>query len=221
MPELAAADLKTLPSVLVTGFNAFPGAPVNPTEALIWALDADRAGVADMCELHAAILDVDYRSLPARLQQLGASAEPDIAIHFGLSGSATGFAVERIARNAVGGEKPDNTGHVPADARICAGDETLPSSLPVESIYEALKAAGLPVEMSDDAGDYLCNYLFYLSRGHLCAGFAPAMAGFVHVPLVGALPEESGHVMDFDALSAGARIIIETCCLSWRDSLPA
>jgi pyroglutamyl-peptidase len=213
---LAAADLKTLPTVLVTGFNAFPGAPVNPTEALIWTLDAERGAFAEICDLHPAVLDVDYRRLPKRLEELGAAVRPDIAVHFGLSGSAKGFAVERLARNVVGCEKPDNAGHVPVDPRIWPGDETLPSSLPVESIHAALDAACLPVEFSDDAGDYLCNYLFYLSRGHLCGAFAPEMAGFVHVPLVGAQPEEAA--MDFDALSAGARIIIETCCRSWAAS---
>ena len=210
---MAAGRGERLPRVLVTGFSVFPGAPVNPTEALVAVVEAGKARLADLCELHTATFEVDYRGLPARLGEIGASVRPDVAIHFGLARECAGFRLERTAMNLVCCSRPDNTGHVPVEARIDGEAGPLISSLPLEEISDALRARGLPVALSDDAGDYLCNYLFYLSRARLCAGFAPAMAGFVHVPLVG----ETGCAMMPDDLAAGAWLIIEICCRTWLD----
>ena len=210
---MAAGSGKRLPRVLVTGFSVFPGAPVNPTEALVAEVEAGKAGLAGSCELHTATFEVDYRGLPARLGEIGAEVQPDIAIHFGLARECAGFRLERTARNLVCCSRPDNTGHVPAEAKIDGEAGPLISTLPLEEISEALRARRLPVEFSDSAGDYLCNYLFYLSRGHLCAGFAPRMAGFVHVPLVG----DTGCAMTPEELMAGAWLIIETCCRTWLE----
>jgi pyroglutamyl-peptidase len=80
----------------------------------------------------------------------------------------------------------------------------LPSTLPLAAIRERLEAESLPVEWSDDAGAYLCNMVFTLSRAHACDGFAPPVSGFIHVP-----PTGEGKPLDNAQLLAGARIVIE------------
>ncbi|CAN5508237.1 hypothetical protein BH18THE1_BH18THE1_12280 [soil metagenome] len=37
------------------------------------------------------------------------------------------------------------------------------STLPLERIYRSLMDRNIPVTMSDDAGKYICNYVFYLA----------------------------------------------------------
>jgi pyroglutamyl-peptidase len=214
----AATGTARRPRVLVTGFSSFPGAPANPTERLIAELSAREAELSSFGEVRLVVLQVEYLALPAELARLGAEFHPDIAIHFGLSGKASGFMLERLARNVVG-ESPDNAGHVPDARTICALAETLPSTLPLEPLHAKLSAAGLPVDWSDDAGDYLCNYLFYHSRSALAEGFAPAVSGFVHVPPVAGDPDADGGggiPMGLDQLVQGALAIVETAAEDWR-----
>ncbi|WP_309086084.1 hypothetical protein [Chelativorans sp.] len=154
--------------MLVTGFGPFPGAPENPTEALIGALAAS-PGFSRDADMRFEVLPVEYQAVPGHLAGLSGFA-PDIAIHFGLSTRAGGFTLERVARNEIRGEKPDNKGELRSGGQICGGAGDQPSTLPLPAIYEALSAKGLPVRYSDDAGGYLCNYLFYLSRSGTCPG---------------------------------------------------
>ncbi|BCH33731.1 peptidase C15 [Mesorhizobium sp. L-8-10] len=203
------------PRILVTGFSAFPGAPVNPTERLVAELRNRLPELASVGAVAAVVLDVDYAKLPEALRRLAAAQQPDIAIHFGLSAAATGFVLERLARNAYGG-KPDNSGHVPEAARICDGDDVLASTLPLDALHVALAAAGIPVDWSDDAGGYLCNYLFYLSRSPVLDEFAPGMSGFIHVPPLreGETTEVAG-AMDLETLVEGALLVIRLCAEAW------
>jgi pyroglutamyl-peptidase len=205
--------MRRRPRILVTGFSAFPGAPVNPTERLILELEARRSEFHRAGELSFAVLDVDYAKLPVALSHLG-KAQPNIAIHFGLSAQAHGFTLERCARNAFG-PRPDNAGHVPVAGRICAGPDRLTSGLPLERLHEALVARGLPASWSDDAGGYLCNYLFYLSRSDTIPEFAPEMSGFIHVPpLAGGADAPT---MSLEMLMEGAILIIRACAAAWDE----
>lgn len=215
MAGRAPGAMPRRPRILVTGFSVYPGAPVNPTERLIAALDADPGELAVLGDLRFAVFAVEYDTLPGRLEETGSAFAPDIAIHFGLSERAEGFTLERLARNAISAEKPDNAGRTPPRTPIRAGGEDLASSLPLDAVHAALSARGLPVSWSDDAGGYLCNYLFYHSRGRLCAGFAPAMSGFIHVPPLLHGETWPANAMTMDNLVAGARLIIATCAKAW------
>lgn len=197
------------PRVLVTGFGPFPGAPVNPTEGLINALAHQRLSLPGDGPLALDVLPVDYAAVPERLSALGRDFSPDVAIHFGLSERARGFTLERLARNEIRAEKPDIRGDRGEGGRIRDGAGDLDSTLPLAEIEQDLVAKDLPVYWSDDAGGYLCNYLFFLSQGRFCAGFAPSMAGFVHVPPL--------HEKTFtsEMLERGAVAIIEISCRTW------
>jgi pyroglutamyl-peptidase len=210
--------MKRRPRILITGFSVFPGAPVNPTERLIEALAADPERLAAHGDLSLQVLAVEYASLPARLERIGATFPPDIAIHFGLSAKAEGFTLERLARNEIAQGRPDNAGAQPAAFKIAEGGANLPSSLPLADIHAALTQAGLPVSWSDDAGGYLCNFLFYLSRTGTCAGFAPPMSGFIHVPPLAGEADAPGNAITLDMLIAGAAAIVEACTASWHRS---
>ncbi len=205
------------PRILVTGFTPFPGAPVNPTEHLIRALEREPARLSALGEVRLEILPVEYAAVPGCLETLGAEFRPDIAVHFGLSARATGFTLERLARNANASARPDNAGDLPPP-EIFAGEADLRSTLPLDAIAAGLERAGLPVAWSDDAGGYLCNFTFYLACSPRFARYTPAMAGFVHVPpLLDADPHHP-HAMTVETLERGARIVLEACTAAWRRS---
>ncbi len=204
--------------VLATGFSVFPRAPFNPTEVLMGMLAQSPPDLGPDAELITRVLPVEYAAAPEALRDIGAAFQADIAVHFGLADTARGFRLETTARNRSSLVMPDAAGRTPDHASVCAGPATLASTLPIAEIRGALRDADLPVQMSANAGAYLCNHLFYLSRSGTVAGFAPAMSGFVHVPFLEDqlehLPEQRARSLPSltrDQLLDGAKIILRTC----------
>lgn len=213
------------PRILVTGFGPFPGAPENPTEWLIGALGKTKSAQERGERLCMEVLPVEYEAAARRLEAIGQEFSPDVAIHFGLAQPAQGFRLERLARNANLANRPDNAGRdAPAPVIDEAGAD-IPSALPLEQIAERLSAEGLTFEWSDDAGGYLCNYVFYLSCSpSMCTAMNPAMAGFIHVPLLDLHKrggQEALHSLSEDDLLRGALAIIDCCAEVHARKVPA
>ena len=108
------------------------------------------------------------------------------------------ISLERVAINVDAARIPDNAGRQPVDVPVVRrGPAAYFSTLPIKAMYAAIREAGIPVEVSQSAGTYVCNHVFY--------GLMHAMrrrrirAGFMHVPpgsdnavgTPGALPLES------------------------------
>ncbi|MFZ2101661.1 MAG: hypothetical protein WAU86_13955 [Oricola sp.] len=204
--------------LLVTGFTPFPGAPVNPTEHLIRRFEADPPLSREDAEFRFAVLPVEYRAAIPALEDAAADFDPHIAVHFGLAQEAAGFRLETLARNEIVARIPDNAGDRPEPGAIRDGSGHVASSLPLAEIATALDAAGLPVEWSDNAGGYLCNYVFYHSAGGICRGLSGAMHGFVHVGQVNLPGAMSGEAaMDFNKLVQGTELILQTCIRRFRN----
>lgn len=198
--------------LLVTGFTPFPGAPVNPTAHLIRHFETNPPLAGRDVELRLSVLPVDYAEAIPALERAAAGFDPHVAVHFGLANGASGFRLERLARNAVVASRPDNAGIIPKASVISDQRGHVPSGLPLVRIADALTAHGHTVEWSDDAGGYLCNYLFYHSAAGLCRGIAAPVGGFVHVGAVD-VPGASvaDPVMDFSNFVQGAETILEIC----------
>jgi len=174
--------LAILPKVLITGFPPFPGAPVNPTQWLIDALQP--AELSHLCDLRSGVIPVDYDLAGGVLNELAKKHQPDIIINFGLAADSKGIRLERTARNEIAPNRVDNSGKSPEAKTICDGEEALSSGLPLEDIASELIKKNLPVQWSDDAGGYLCNYIFYLGKGGQCPDVKTDRIGFIHVPLL-------------------------------------
>jgi len=169
------------PVILATGFSVFPGAPDNPTEWVIGELERTK-WQPDGAMLCTRVLPVRYDIWPPFAQVL-AHEKPDAVVAFGLSAKATGFTLESTARNQLGLGRPDAAGIPAPAARLYdRGVATYPSGLPLGEIKAALTKSDLPLAPSDDAGDYICNLLFYNLMKHIAEAKAPRLAGFIHVP---------------------------------------
>jgi pyroglutamyl-peptidase len=206
------------PIILATGFSVFPGAPENPTA---WAMtELERSEwQPDGARLVTRVLPVRFDVWETELRPLLAVARPDAVVAFGLSAKATGVTLESTARNGVTIERPDFAGAHAASERLAEdGPEVCPTRLPLRDIAAALKREGVPFERSDDAGDYICNLLFYRLMEHADAG-GPKIAGFIHVPYLDtqkARLAAAGHAIGDvvtigeDALMRGVKTIIAT-----------
>lgn len=205
--------------VLVTGFSVFPGAPVNPTAWVIERLQREK-WQPNGTNLTAKTLDVRFDLWERELEPMLAKYRPDIAIALGLSAKATGIMLESTAHNIVATDRPDFTGACAAGSCVIeGGNDTYPSRLPLRQIETALKTAGIPVDHSDSAGDYLCNLTFYRLMA-LGAHAGPEIAGFIHVPYldtqVARLAAEGQTVQHASTLTEtqllnAVKLIVESC----------
>lgn len=202
----------TLPTVLVTGFEAFADAPLNPSGEVVRRLA--ELGHPD-CRLVGEVLPVSFARAAPLLAAAIEAHDPDIVIALGLAESRHAITPERIAINLADARIPDNDGAQPRDAEIeHGGPIARVTGLPVKAIAHALDAAGIPSDVSLTAGSYVCNHVFYELMG--IAAARPGMrAGFIHVPATPQLG--GGPQFTLDELERGIRIAITTTLSHHRD----
>lgn len=165
--------------VLVTGFSEFPGVPDNPTERLVGALADDGWRPAAAARAHHLVLKTEYGAAAAALDATLAGFDPDVVVSFGVHGGADALRVECVARNRVSQARADNAGTIPAGA-IDDGPPALAGTFDAVRVCEAVRARGVPVRLSHDAGTYLCNFAYY--RALRWGAGRSRSVGFVHVP---------------------------------------
>lgn len=112
-----------------------------------------------------------------------ASEKPDAVLMVGQAGARNALTPERVARNRIDARIPDNAGQQPRGVPVVpGGPERCRATLPVEEMNEAIRAAGIAAEVSEDAGSFVCNALFYGVLHWLGTNELPIPAGFLHVP---------------------------------------
>lgn len=170
--------------VLLTGFEPFGGQGLNPSWEVASALH--RAVVAGAHVTAVQLPCVFAQALPA-LQQALAQHRPEIVLALGQAEGRCDLSVERVALNVMDARIPDNGGDQPIDVPVVAGGPAAYwSTLPIKSLVAGLKAAGFPASVSQTAGTYVCNQVFYALQ-HRLAGQG-VHSGFMHLPL---LPEQA------------------------------
>jgi pyroglutamyl-peptidase len=92
-----------------------------------------------------------------------------------------------VAINVDDARIPDNAGAQPVDEPIVSGGPAAWfSTLPIKAMAAELSAAGVPVSVSQTAGTFVCNHVFYGLQQRLAG--TGVRSGFIHVPL---LPEQA------------------------------
>jgi pyroglutamyl-peptidase len=170
--------------ILVTGFGPFPGAPFNPTTPLVRRLTQLRRPAFEGVVLKSHIFDVTYQTVDRELPSLIAQLRPQALLMFGLATRTAHLRIETRARNAVNTRFPDAGGHLAQKASIVRGADARPFGRHTTNLLHAARATGIDARLSRDAGAYLCNYLSWraIETAHQPDG--PALASFIHVPLV-------------------------------------
>lgn len=160
--------------ILLTGFGPFPGAPVNPTEAII-AKAAAPDGARTL------VLSTQYDAVPGALEA-AAREKPNVVVMTGLAAAADRVRIELLARNEIAPGRPDASGKVWNDGVIEQdGPEALDTTADLPALFEALQGADVDYEISRDAGGYVCNFAYF----HALRRFEAARIVFVHLPLTG------------------------------------
>lgn len=172
--------MSTRPRILLTGFEPFGGDSVNPSALVCQALHGRPVAHATV---HTVQLPCVFGRALQELDQALAATTPVLVIALGLAAGRGEISVERVALNIDDARIPDNAGAQPVDVPVVPGGPAAWfSTLPVKAIVAALRQAGLPAAVSQTAGTFVCNHVFY-GLQHRLAG-SGVRSGFIHVPLI-------------------------------------
>ena len=161
--------------VLITGFEPFGKATLNPSGEIVKRISGDN--------IITAILPVAYAQSAEALLALIEQHNPDVVISLGQAEGRTQITPERIAINLDDARLADNEGVSRIDEPILEdGPVAYESTLPIKEFVSAITAAGIPAAVSLSAGAFLCNHIFYVAQNRLKG--TKVRSGFVHVPLM-------------------------------------
>ena len=204
------------PVVLVTGFDPFGGEAVNPSQQIAQALDGE---IIAGHRIVGAILPTEFGAAPATLEKLIARHRPALVLALGQAGGREGISLERVAINLIDARIRDNAGSQPVDVRIVDNAANAYfSTLPIKAMLQRLHAAGIPAALSQSAGAFVCNQVFYALMHALRR--RRTRGGFVHVPY---LPEQAARhacapSMPLDAMVGAVRLCLETALTTSTDA---
>lgn len=195
--------------LLVTGFEPFQGAKTNGSWEAVQNLDGKHFGKITVV---VAQLPVVWGEATEKLHGLIKANNPVAVISFGQAGEEP-VRLETIAHN-VRESILDNKNKMPQALQIYShAASALKTGLPITEIESRLRTAGIPVQVSQDAGTYLCNDMFYTLMHDPGTDNAKNIPrGFVHVPPLNArVRTEEGNEVIFDKrlLQETAEIIIQ------------
>jgi len=214
--------------ILITGFGPFPGAPINPTMALVPRLTALRRPAFADVELRSHIFHVTYGTVDRELPELIARLRPDAMLMFGLAGRTDHVRIETRARNAVTTTFPDADRKVARNGSIVDGADAMLFGPHTERLLRAALATGIDARPSRDAGSYLCNYLSWraieATRSDQVNAQGPRLAAFVHVPPLPrepAMRKNAAGITLEDLVDAGEAMLLELVKLTRAAGLEA
>ena len=193
------------PRVLLTGFDPFNGASINPSWLAVQALHGKQVLAH---RLVAAQLPTEFGAALNRLDALLARWQPELVVCVGQAGGRAALSLERVAINLIDAPIADNAGDQPVDMPVVPGGPAAYfSTLPVKAACAAMQRAGLAAEVSHTAGTFVCNQVFYglMHRLTTRAELAHVRGGFVHVPW---LPDQGSPAMPLADVVQGLKQIV-------------
>lgn len=172
--------------LLVTGFEPFGGEETNSSEVVAKALHGQSIGGLTVV---AAVLPCVFDTAPSALEQALQQWQPRLVLALGQAEGRCELSLERVAINLIDAPLADNAGKQPTDVPIVAsGEPAYFTTLPVKAMVSAIRAAGLPAGLSNSAGTFVCNQVFYCLQHHFAKGPSWVPSGLMHLPL---LPDQT------------------------------
>ncbi|WP_431275508.1 pyroglutamyl-peptidase I [Variovorax ureilyticus] len=189
--------------ILVTGFEPFERDTVNPSWEVARALDG---WVCEGAEAQAVQLPCAFGRAIEVLDGALAECRPTLVVALGLAGTRLEITPERVAINVDDARIADNAGGQPIDQPVIAGAPAAYfSTLPIKAIVRDMRAAGVPASVSNTAGTFVCNHVFFALMHRLATRpeLASARGGFVHLPC---LPEQAARLAGVPSMALATQV---------------
>ncbi|MFW2355465.1 pyroglutamyl-peptidase I [Hydrogenophaga sp.] len=201
--------------ILLTGFDAFGGATLNPSWLAARALHGRQIlGHTVVAAQLPTVFDTSLTVLTALLKQ----HQPALVVCLGQAGGRRALSLERVAINVNDAPTPDNAGAQPVDTAVKQGAPAAYfTTLPIKAMLAALQQEGMAAEVSQTAGTFVCNHVFYGLMHALATQRAlkQTRGGFIHVPW---LPEQGTPSMALEDIVSGLRLAVRCALQVERDT---
>jgi pyroglutamyl-peptidase len=204
--------------ILVTGFEPFGGKLINPALEAVKLLEG--RVLADHLLVTRPLPVVHGECIETLIRHIR-QVDPVLVVAIGQAGGRIEMTPERVAINVDDYRIPDNAGNQPASGPVVAGGPVgYWSTLPVKAMVKALKEQGIPASVSNSAGTFVCNHLFYGLMHFLAREGVGRRGGFIHVPY---LPEQAARLggqpsMGLETLVRGLEVAVTAAALNPTDT---
>jgi pyroglutamyl-peptidase len=195
------------PTVLVTGFDPFGTNGVNSSWLAVQALHGRQIGGH---RLVGAQLPTVFGQSAQTLLELLLRHRPALAICIGQAGGRGVLSLERVAINVNDARIADNAGAQPVDTpTIAGGPAAYFSTLPIKAMLASLLEQGVKAEVSQTAGTFVCNHVFYALMHELAtrSELRHTRGGLIHVPWV---PSQGQPSMPLEEIVRGIKLAVES-----------
>jgi pyroglutamyl-peptidase len=201
-------------TVLLTGFEPFGGETLNPSWLAVKALHGRKMLGRTVV---AAQLPTVFDASLSVLNRLLREHQPELVVCVGQAGGRNALSLERVAINVNDAPIADNAGAQPVDTPVVRRAPTAYfTGLPIKAMRAALQREGIAAEVSQTAGTFVCNHVFYGLMRTLATTreLQHTRGGFVHVPW---LPEQGTPHMALDDIVRGLRVALRCALLVQED----
>jgi pyroglutamyl-peptidase len=204
------------PAVLLTGFEPFGGEAINPSWEAVRALHGKRIAKHRIVAVR---LPTAFKASRKALKAVIEQHRPALVICIGQAGGRSAVSLERVAINIDDASIADNAGARPVDAPIARrGPAAYFSTLPIKAMCAALQREGIAAEVSQTAGTFVCNHVFYALM-HRLRKTPKVRGGFIHIPY---LPEQTVGkpgmpAMPLQTVVKALRLAVKTALRTPRD----
>lgn len=191
--------------LLITGFDPFGGAEINPSWEAVKRLP-DRIGEWQLTKIEIpTVFAIAAQTVLDAAQDL----QPDAIVCVGQAGGRDAVTPETYGVNLRHARIADNAGNQPLATPIVPGaPATYTSTLPVPDMVRAVRKGGLLCRQSFSAGRFVCNDLLY-SLLHQYRN-TPTKVGFIHVPYLPEQAKEGQSSMSLADIVQALEILIRT-----------
>ena len=189
--------------LLITGFDPFGGASINPAWEAVKLLPDT---IADF-EVHKLEIPTVFGLATEKVLEKAREINPDVILCVGQAGGRAAVTPERIGVNIRDAKIADNAGNQPEGLFVAEeGPAAYFATVPVMAMADAIRTVGLPGQVSNSAGAFVCNDTLY-GLLHRFAGTA-VKVGFIHVPW---LPEQGSPSLELEKTAAALEAAIRAC----------
>ncbi|MDQ7823392.1 MAG: hypothetical protein RDV48_11400 [Candidatus Eremiobacteraeota bacterium] len=169
-------------SILIYSFEPFLQWKVNSATMLLRSMK--KQGLIPPAVTHM-VLPVVFEKAAEKVLRAARSSTPDIILGIGQAAGYTKLSLERIALNVNHATRPDNRRQKPHDELIREGGPLAYwTTIPYKKMEELSRSRKFPFRLSFHAGTYVCNNVLFMVLDALEREKIPALAGFLHVPLI-------------------------------------